>query len=237
MGRWITVAVATAALVVVASATAHVVVGRTVFRAADLPVGATRALSVSCPKGYFALSAGTSRAGEGINQPPEAGAAIGRRRAGVQKNAARIPTDDIDKPRIGPEQLVRLGGDIEAMKLLRLEGGTVATRRQKSDPDIAAAVGCHHWSADRQPAVQRDTVRLHPRRLGRLDNRAGKGAARKPGDRGGRIRTVLPGAGVDETALVVRLRVWRSSFAHDEDREPAAGGVDCLRLGRRRNGS
>ena len=68
MGRWIIVGVATAALVVVASATAHVVVGRTVFRAADLPVGATKALSVSCPKGYFALSAGTSRAGEGISQ-------------------------------------------------------------------------------------------------------------------------------------------------------------------------
>jgi len=125
--------------------------------------------------------------------------------------------------------------NIEAMELLGLEGGAVAARRQKPDPDVAAAVGRHHWSADRQPAVQRDTIRLHPRRLGRLDNRAGKSAARKPGDRGGRIRPVLPGTGVDETALVVRLRIWRSGLAHDEDREPAARGVDRLRLGRRRN--
>ena len=68
MGRWITVAVATTALVVVASASSHVVVGRTVFRAAALPAGATKALSVSCPKGYFALSAGASKAGDGINE-------------------------------------------------------------------------------------------------------------------------------------------------------------------------
>jgi hypothetical protein len=68
MGRWITVAVAAAALVVVASATSQVVVGRTVFRAVALPAGAAKTLSVSCPKGYFALSAGASRAGEGINQ-------------------------------------------------------------------------------------------------------------------------------------------------------------------------
>jgi len=68
MGRWITVAVAAAALVVVASATSQVVVGRTVFRAAALPAGATKTLSVSCPAGFFALSAGAATAGQGINQ-------------------------------------------------------------------------------------------------------------------------------------------------------------------------
>lgn len=68
MGRWIIVAFATTALVVVASATSQVVVGRTVFRSANLPSGATKTLSVSCPAGYFALSAGTARAGEGISE-------------------------------------------------------------------------------------------------------------------------------------------------------------------------
>jgi hypothetical protein len=68
MGRWIIAALATAALVGVASATSQVVVGRTVFRAAALPAGATKTLSVSCPAGYFALSAGAARAGEGINE-------------------------------------------------------------------------------------------------------------------------------------------------------------------------
>jgi len=41
---------------------------RSVFRAVALPAGATKALSVSCPRGYFALSAGASRAGEGIRE-------------------------------------------------------------------------------------------------------------------------------------------------------------------------
>jgi hypothetical protein len=91
MGRWITVAVAAAALVVVASATAHVVVGRTVFRAAALPAGATKALSVSCPKGYFALSAGAAKAGEGINE-------LAARPLGVRRFAFRVAnTGDLDQ--------------------------------------------------------------------------------------------------------------------------------------------
>ena len=57
---------AAAALVVVASATSQVVVGRTAFRAVALRAGVTRSLTVSCPAGYVALSAGASRAGEGI---------------------------------------------------------------------------------------------------------------------------------------------------------------------------
>jgi hypothetical protein len=67
MGRLVIPAFAAAALVVVASATSQVVVGRTVLRAVRLPAGATKALSVSCPAGYFAVSAGASRAGEGIS--------------------------------------------------------------------------------------------------------------------------------------------------------------------------
>jgi hypothetical protein len=59
---------AAAALTVVASATSQVVVGRTAFRAVDVPAGGTRAVSVSCPAGFFALSAGAAKSGEGISE-------------------------------------------------------------------------------------------------------------------------------------------------------------------------
>jgi hypothetical protein len=68
MGRWIIVAVAATALVVAASATSQVVVGRTVFRAAHVPGGGAKKLSVSCPPGYFAVSAGAAKSGGGINE-------------------------------------------------------------------------------------------------------------------------------------------------------------------------
>lgn len=56
-----------AALIAVASAFSQVVVGRTAFRAVSLPAGATKTVSVSCPAGYLAVSAGASKAGEGIS--------------------------------------------------------------------------------------------------------------------------------------------------------------------------
>src|SRR2546422_1790755 len=91
MGRWIIVALAAAALVVVGSATSQVVVGRTVFRAADLPAGATKVLSVSCPAGYFALSAGAARAGDGINE-------LEARPLGVRRFAFRLANaGDLDQ--------------------------------------------------------------------------------------------------------------------------------------------
>jgi len=55
-------------LIVVASATSQVVVGRTVLRAVKVPAGAARSVAVSCPAGYFAVSAGPSRAGAGIRE-------------------------------------------------------------------------------------------------------------------------------------------------------------------------
>jgi hypothetical protein len=42
-------------------------VGRTASRSVAIPAGATKALSVSCPKGSLAVSAGASRSGEGIH--------------------------------------------------------------------------------------------------------------------------------------------------------------------------
>jgi hypothetical protein len=68
MGRLLIAAIAAAALIVVASATSQVVVGWTAFRAVAVPAGATKTVSASCPSGYFALSAGASRSGEGINE-------------------------------------------------------------------------------------------------------------------------------------------------------------------------
>lgn len=67
IGRWLIAAFAAAALIVVVSAFSQVVVGRTAFRALDVPPGATKTISVSCPAGYFAVSAGVSRAGDGIS--------------------------------------------------------------------------------------------------------------------------------------------------------------------------
>jgi hypothetical protein len=55
-------------LIVAASATSQVVVGRTVLRAIKVPAGAARSVSVSCPAGYFAVSAGPAKAGEGIRE-------------------------------------------------------------------------------------------------------------------------------------------------------------------------
>jgi hypothetical protein len=67
MGRWAITAFAAAALIVVASATSQVVVGRTAFRAVKVPAGATKSVSVSCPAGYFAVSAGAAKAGAGLS--------------------------------------------------------------------------------------------------------------------------------------------------------------------------
>jgi hypothetical protein len=71
MGRWLIAAFAAAALIVVASATSQVVVGKTAFRAVTVPAGATRTVAVSCPRGYFAVSAGAARSGDGINELQE----------------------------------------------------------------------------------------------------------------------------------------------------------------------
>ena len=68
MGRWVIACFAAAALVVVVSASAQVVAGRTAFRRVALPAGATKSLTVSCPAGYYAVSAGTATAGAGINE-------------------------------------------------------------------------------------------------------------------------------------------------------------------------
>jgi hypothetical protein len=68
IGRWLTAAFAAAALIVVASATSQVVSERTAFRAVSVPAGATKNVSVSCPAGYFALSAGAAKSGAGISQ-------------------------------------------------------------------------------------------------------------------------------------------------------------------------
>lgn len=66
MGRRVIVVVALTALIVVPSATPQTVVGRTVFRGVDLSAGTTKALSISCPPGYFAVSAGAAKAGAGV---------------------------------------------------------------------------------------------------------------------------------------------------------------------------
>src|SRR5437870_10096187 len=66
MGRWVSAAFALAALVGAPSAIPQVVVGQTVFRAVGVPAGSKKALSVSCPPGYFALSAGVAKAGAGM---------------------------------------------------------------------------------------------------------------------------------------------------------------------------
>jgi hypothetical protein len=68
IGRWLIAAFAAAALIVVASATSQVVVGRTAFRAVKVSAGATKTVSVSCPAGYFAVSAGAAKSGEGIKE-------------------------------------------------------------------------------------------------------------------------------------------------------------------------
>jgi hypothetical protein len=59
-------ALAAAALVVVPSAIPQTVVGRTVLRTIELRPGTTKALAVSCPAGYLAVSAGVSRPAPGV---------------------------------------------------------------------------------------------------------------------------------------------------------------------------
>ena len=82
---------AAAALIVVASATSQVVVGRTVLRAVKVPAGAARSVAVSCPAGYFAVSAGPSRAGEGIRE-------LEARPLSVRKFAFRLANaSDVDQ--------------------------------------------------------------------------------------------------------------------------------------------
>lgn len=68
MGRWVLGILTAAALVVAVSASAQVVSGRTAFRSVALPTGATKSLTVSCPAGYYTVSAGTATAGRGITQ-------------------------------------------------------------------------------------------------------------------------------------------------------------------------
>jgi hypothetical protein len=55
-------------LIVVASATSQVVTGRTAYRAVKVPARATKTVAVSCPAGYFALSAGAARSAQGISE-------------------------------------------------------------------------------------------------------------------------------------------------------------------------
>jgi hypothetical protein len=66
MYRWAIAACAMAALVAVPSATPQTIVGRTVAKSFVLRAGATKSLSIACPRGYFALSAGASKAGDGV---------------------------------------------------------------------------------------------------------------------------------------------------------------------------
>jgi hypothetical protein len=68
MRRWLIPGCTAAALAAAASATSQVVVGLTAYRSVVVPASATRALSVSCPAGYFAVSAGVTRADEGVKQ-------------------------------------------------------------------------------------------------------------------------------------------------------------------------
>ena len=91
MGRWVIAGIAAAALIVVASATSQVVVGRTAFRVVAVPAGATKTVSASCPSGYFALSAGASRSGEGISE-------LAVRPAGLRTFSFRLAnTGDLDQ--------------------------------------------------------------------------------------------------------------------------------------------
>lgn len=66
MGRWIIVVFAATALVVVPSATPQVVVGRTVYLSPLVPSGASAQISVSCPSGFLAVSAGVARTATGV---------------------------------------------------------------------------------------------------------------------------------------------------------------------------
>jgi hypothetical protein len=68
MGRWLILVCTAAALFAAASATSQVVIGRTVYRTVTVPPAATRTLSIACPTGYFAVSAGVARAAEGLKQ-------------------------------------------------------------------------------------------------------------------------------------------------------------------------
>ena len=67
MGRRVIAGLALAALIAAPSATPQIVVGQTIVRTAELRPGATRSLVVSCPSGYFAISAGVYRAVNGAN--------------------------------------------------------------------------------------------------------------------------------------------------------------------------
>jgi hypothetical protein len=66
MGRSVIAFIAGAALVAVPSATSGVVLARTVFHSTTLASGSVRGLTVACPPGYFALSAGVSAAAPGV---------------------------------------------------------------------------------------------------------------------------------------------------------------------------
>jgi hypothetical protein len=59
-------ACASTALIVVPSAIPQIVTGKTVFRTAELPSGATTSLAVSCPSGFYAVSAGIYKPAAGV---------------------------------------------------------------------------------------------------------------------------------------------------------------------------
>jgi hypothetical protein len=110
MSRWVIAAFALAALVVVPSAISQIVVGKTVVRTAELRPGATRSLVVSCPRGYFAVSAGVYSPVDGANT------------LSIQSRSLRAFTFRLGNPPANPGGRVAVAA---ACRRIRAAGGTV----------------------------------------------------------------------------------------------------------------
>jgi hypothetical protein len=66
LGRWVIALIAGAALVAAPSATSEVIAAQTVFRSATLAPNSITSLSLACPPGYLAASAGVSHPAVGV---------------------------------------------------------------------------------------------------------------------------------------------------------------------------
>jgi hypothetical protein len=225
---------ALAALVVVPAAILQTVVGQTIYRAVDLQAGTSRALSLSCPPGSFAVSAGISKASPGVTM-------LGIRLIGLRTFALRL-----SDPPVGLERRVTVAAACRRLQArsgsslhlrltplgpLRLRVGPARFRQVRlgcPDGTVPAAAGYDLGGRGSQVILRQQTQTLRGLTFG-VFNRGSAARSvsfygscltvvRPPGARGARLEVQLATDTVSVqpgTQVVTRLcpRGWLSLAA------------------------
>jgi len=198
---------ALAALVVVPAAIPQTVIGQTVFRAVNLQAGTNRALSLSCPPGSFAVSAGISKASAGVTM-------LGIRLIGLRTFALRL-----SDPPVGLERRLtvaaacrrlqaRSGSSLHLrltpVRPLRLRVGPARFRQAHlacPDGTIPAAAGYDIGGPESQVILRQQTQTLRGLTFGLVN----RGTAARSVSLYGSCLTVVRPSGASGARLEVQL--------------------------------